>query len=408
MTTIDYIPNFDLEYIAFKRYYYFFIVQNTDSVKTNKDQILSWLEEKYANGIDYQKEFGSKVSFTYILFDQKASAFICHDINEFKKAFDCSTKTELSAGMETLSTFLKKHMDEHPAEIYDEYNRKMHDVFFIGDGNDYMEDKTEILKSIKEFSFCSNDHCIAFYTPDMQYMGNGDKDDETTRLFFQIKQPVIDWKGLMESNLKFISWEEDRKILEKARKELPHKTHEQLLEEMKELLSQQEQKGLIRFEVKDDHVFVHGYADLENRQGYPVGDGIVFFSGKGNHELYIANTLTSKIRQISTAGGLLLVDNDEIDYETIEKRCKHGKNNARCKYIKYAGINRWDGFKNGICAISWMLFPEGIYFADSDGFGGEDSNEEKVYGIMDTSLRFIEPFRPINDIRMYLAKLRNN
>ena len=282
----------------------------------------------------------------------------------------------------------------------------MHDVFFIGDGNDYMEDKTDILKTIKEFRFSSNDHCIAFFTPDMQYMGNGDKNDERTLLFFQIKQPVIDWKGLMESNLKFISWEEDKKILEKARKELPHKTHEQLLEEMKELLSHQEQKGLIRFEVKDDHVFVHGYADLENRQGYPVGDGIVFFSGKGNHELYIANTLTGKIRQISTAGGLLLVDNDEIDYENIEKQCKHGKNNARCKYIKYAGINRWDGFKNGICAISWMLFPEGIYFADSDGFGGEDSNEENVYGIMDTSLRFIEPFRPINDIELHLAKLR--
>ena len=181
------------------------------------------------------------------------------------------------------------------------------------------------------------------------------------------------------------------------------------LEEMKENLSQQEQENLIRFEVKDDHVFVHGYADLENREGYPVGDGIVFFSGKGDyhHELYIANTLTGKIRHLSTAGGRLLVDDDEIDYEAIEKQCKHGKNNARLKIIKYAGINRWDGFKNGLCAISWMLYPEGIYFADSDGFGGEDSNEENVYGIMDTSLQFIEPFRPINGIRMYLAKIRS-
>lgn len=195
--------------------------------------------------------------------------------------------------------------------------------------------------------------------------------------------------------------------MKKAQEEKP-KTHEQLLEEIKDFWSNQPQESPIRFEVKDDHVFVHGYAELENREGYPVGDGMVFFCGKReyHHELYIANAFTGKIRQLSTAGGTLLVDDDEIDFEAIDKKCKHGKHNARLKVIKYAGINRWGNFKKGICAISWMLYPEGIYFADSDGFGGEDSNEEKVYGIIDTNLQFIEPFRPINDIYMHLLKIR--
>ena len=406
--TYDFPTSETFKDTAFKQYLYFFIVQNTNMIKTHRQKILEFLEEKHAIGINYHKEFENKVSFTYILFDKEPSTFICQNINEFKETFDCTTETEQSAGMETLSIFLKKHIDEHPVEIYDEYNRKMYDVFFIGDGNDYMEDKTDILNRIKEFRFYFNDHCITFYTPDMQYMGNGDEDDEKTLSFLQIKQPTIDWEGLMKFNLEFINREEDKKKDEEKRKEAPPKTYEQLLEEIKEFLSQQEQEGSIRFEVKDNHVFVHGYADLENREGYPVGDGIVFFSGKGayHHELYIANTLTGKIRHLSTAGAQLLIDDNEIDFVAIEKQCKHGQHNARLKAIKYAGISRWGGFKNGICAISWMLYPEGIYFADNDGFGGEDSREENVYGIMDTSLRFIEPFRPINDIKMYLTKLR--
>ena len=50
---------------------------------------------------------------------------------------------------------------------------------------------------------------------------------------------------------------------------------------------------VVRFEQKDNEVFVYGYHELENRKGVIVGDGMVFFFGKGcdNYELYIANTL---------------------------------------------------------------------------------------------------------------------
>ena len=362
----------------------------------HKEKILEFLKEKHAEGIDYNKEFGCEISFTYILFDKEPSTFICHDIDEFKNAFDCAIETELSAGMETLSSFLKKHIEEYPNNNYDDIHT-MHDVFFIGNGNDYMDEKTNLLNTIKEFRYYPHNHCIAFYKPDMQYMGYGDEDDERTHLFFQIKQPTIDWKGLMQSNLYFIKMAEDRKKLEKARQEAPPKKREELLEEIRNFWSNQVQAPPIRFEVKDDHVFVHGYAELENREGFPVGDGIIFFCGKGNHhhELYIANIFTGKIRQLSTASGTLLVDDNEIDFEAIEKVCKNGKHNARTKDIKYAGINRWKGFKNGICAISWMLYPE-----------REDCYEENVYAIIDTNLDFIEPFRPIKDIESYLINLR--
>ena len=92
----------------------------------------------------------------------------------------------------------------------------------------------------------------------------------------------------------------------------------------------------------------------------------------------------------------------------IAKKCENGICNARAKALRYAGINRWDGFKDGLCAISWMLYPDGRYFADSDGFGMEDNDEEEVYAIIDTDLNIVEPFRPIKDVATYLEEIRKN
>ena len=131
---------------------------------------------------------------------------------------------------------------------------------------------------------------------------------------------------------------------------------------------------------------------------------MAFFFGD-NRELYIANTQTGKIRKVST-GESLLVNDNEIDIKAIAKVCENGLHNAQSKAIRYAGVNRWDGFKNGMCAITWTLYPDGRYFADSDGFGMED-NDEEVYANIDTNLVIVEPFRPIKDVANYLKELRN-
>lgn len=103
----------------------------------------------------------------------------------------------------------------------------------------------------------------------------------------------------------------------------------------------------------------------------------------------------------------MLADDSEIDLELIEEKCRYGYHNAKNKNIKYASVNRFDNFKDGICAISWVLYPDGRYFEDSDGFGGEDNDEECVYAIINKNLDIIEPFRPIKNIKEHLAELRS-
>lgn len=165
-------------------------------------------------------------------------------------------------------------------------------------------------------------------------------------------------------------------------------------------------KNSVRFKVAGKEVTVLGYPELEGCTGTLDKDGMAFFFVK-NEGLYIANTINGKIRKFSSNGNLL-VDDCDIDFDAIAKVCTNGLHNARNKEIRYAGINRWDGFKDGLCAISWMLYPDGRYFADSDGFGMEDNDEEEVYAIIDTNLVIVEPFRPIEDVSAHLKELRKN
>ena len=124
------------------------------------------------------------------------------------------------------------------------------------------------------------------------------------------------------------------------------------------------------------------------------------------NEWYLENVQTGKVRKMSSHG-YLLVDDSEIDMEAIKAGCDHGVYNAERKLIAYADVSLYDGLKDGFGAITWMLYPDGRYFADSDGFGMEDNYEENVYAVIDENLVIIEPFRPIENVSEYLKKLRN-
>ena len=160
----------------------------------------------------------------------------------------------------------------------------------------------------------------------------------------------------------------------------------------------------IRFEVSGKEVIVHGCPELEGCVGYLGSEGIASFN-TDRHDWYLANILTGSYRKF-TSYGRVVADDSEIDYDAISKSCPNGLYNAQKKCIRYEDVRLYSDFKDGINAISWMLYPDGIYFADSDGFGMEDNNEEKVYAIIDSELNIIEPFRPIQNIEKHLAKLR--
>lgn len=49
-------------------------------------------------------------------------------------------------------------------------------------------------------------------------------------------------------------------------------------------------------------------------------------------------------------------------------------------------------FSNNKSVVCWMLQPDGRYFEDEEGFGGEDYDEILLYSIVDSAGHFLIPF----------------
>ena len=146
-------------------------------------------------------------------------------------------------------------------------------------------------------------------------------------------------------------------------------------------------------------------AQLEQCECYDWGENllrVIDEDGDG----YLVNKVTGKARLIDSHGLLIGFPDKEIDFETLDK-IPHS-HNAHSRRIDYARIGRWDNCENGLIALSWMLYPDGRYFEDEDGFGGEDNDELKVYCIMDEDLNVVRPFTVVRDVRALLNELRQD
>ncbi len=52
-------------------------------------------------------------------------------------------------------------------------------------------------------------------------------------------------------------------------------------------------------------------------------------------------------------------------------------------------------FQNGLARFSWMVQPDGFYYADEDGFGAEDDKEIWLYALLDETGSFVTPFSDV-------------
>ena len=144
-------------------------------------------------------------------------------------------------------------------------------------------------------------------------------------------------------------------------------------------------------------------AQLEQCECYSWGGELLHVTDENGDE-YLVNKTIGKVRQIASHRQLVGFPDKEIDFETLDKI--PNSHNAHSRSINYAHINRWDNCQNGLIALSWMLYPDGRYFEDEDGFGGEDNDELTVYCVMDEDLNVVRPFTVVSDIQVLLKELR--
>jgi hypothetical protein len=138
-----------------------------------------------------------------------------------------------------------------------------------------------------------------------------------------------------------------------------------------------------------------GHPLLENLSIYPIGEGMLLM-GKSRGPLFMANFYTGKARQLlDESCHLVGFADSDFDWEKL-KTVEHSYD-LNHQYVDYGGLGRYSDFHDGVCCLSWMLYPDGRYFADEDGYGMEDNEEENIYCIIDHHLRIVIPWQPMPD-----------
>ena len=178
---------------------------------------------------------------------------------------------------------------------------------------------------------------------------------------------------------------------------------------MKDLLSKVTGKleNLPRFEIDGKKVLSVGFPELDalHVYGYMIGEGMAMF-GQSRGPLYIVNTGTNKIKKLVDENSKVVgFTKEDIDYKSLDG-IEHTGDAYRME-VDYAGMGRYSDFCDGICAIYWMLYPDGMYFADEDGFGMEDNDEVEIYCVIDKDFNVLRPFRPVSDVRALLSEVND-
>ena len=143
-----------------------------------------------------------------------------------------------------------------------------------------------------------------------------------------------------------------------------------------------------------DWVKSDGEADYFHRD---MGYGMLRFSNRsyGNKQIYIVNPALKKVYPVSEPNGNLVgFTLDDIDWDNVNQ-LEHNYD-AKRLVADYGGLSIGD-YKDGLARVDWMLYPDGRYFADEDGFGMEDNDEVTISAYIDTQCRVVVKFQNMED-----------
>lgn len=144
--------------------------------------------------------------------------------------------------------------------------------------------------------------------------------------------------------------------------------------------------------LKKSKEFIQSHALNMDSESYHKGEGMIVHH-TSNGEIVLENSNINKRILIKNKDHILMnIQLEDIDFDKVD--LLENAHNARRLIARYDfGI---DPFINGVALVWWTLYPDGRYFEDEDGFGGEACNETTIYAYMDKLGKIIIPFQGMN------------
>lgn len=100
---------------------------------------------------------------------------------------------------------------------------------------------------------------------------------------------------------------------------------------------------------------------------------------------------------------LKFIDRDDIDWMSVETLPNNNNANTFSACYPLFSVGK---FKDGVALVEWTLYPDGMYFMDEDGYGGEDNKASILYGYINRYGRLVERFQAKS--REQMERMRDN
>lgn len=139
-------------------------------------------------------------------------------------------------------------------------------------------------------------------------------------------------------------------------------------------------------------------ADFESQEKYDFserGEGMMRCRQKGTNRTFLMNNNTEEAWEILNGADILQNwDTSDIDMASVLGLPEIALHNAFGLRAPY--YFDFDVFKDGVAHVSWMLQPDGLYYADDGGFGMEDDVEINFGAFIDSKAKVIVPFQKMD------------
>ena len=129
------------------------------------------------------------------------------------------------------------------------------------------------------------------------------------------------------------------------------------------------------------------------------GEGMLYGYGRHDHSIFVVDTRTREAWQlVSDDGRITRWETSCLSTGAMEGLTGVAKLNAEKMLAPYGFcVNE---YRDGVAIVSWTLRPDGMYWADSGGFGGNSDMEIEFYAYIDRQGRIIIPFQNLEYEKM--------